>query len=59
MMVKSLIMAKYVWDQKYMRAGMKNRKSPNRGLSGIIIVCHRGGSRVVHREQVHPLQYLS
>jgi len=31
-MVKSLIMAKYVWEQKYMRVGTKNRKSPNRGL---------------------------
>ena len=32
-MVKSLIMVKNVWEQKYMRAGMKNRKSPNRGLN--------------------------
>ena len=31
-MVKSLIMAKYMQKQKYMQAGMKNRKSPNRGL---------------------------
>ena len=31
-MAKSLIMVKYVREQKYMRAGMKNRKSLNRGL---------------------------
>ena len=28
-MAKSLIMVKYVWEQKHKRAGMKNRKSPN------------------------------
>jgi len=31
-MAKSLIMAKYVREQKYTWAGMKNRKSRNRGL---------------------------
>jgi len=31
-MAKSLIMAKYVREQKHMLAGMKNRKSPNRDL---------------------------
>ena len=32
-MVKSVIMGKYVRQQKYMRAVMKNRKSINSGLS--------------------------
>ena len=35
-------MAKYVWEQKYMRPGMKNRKSPNRGLKGWIKNFERG-----------------
>ena len=32
-------MAKYVRDQKYMQAGMKNRKSPNRGLM-VLLASH-------------------
>ena len=31
-------MAKYVREQKYMQVGMKNRKSPNRGLINILYI---------------------
>ena len=30
-------MAKYVREQKYMQAGMKNRKSPNKGLAEAVV----------------------
>jgi len=49
-MAKSLIMAKYVREQKYMRAGMKNRKSPNRGLIATVLQdhCSQWLSKIMH-----------